>query len=93
MAMAKELRRWQRGGGGDSDEDCIIGARIVDKALIANATQRDLEELHITAFDTIVVNLGADRIDASIPPPCTSADGARHVVVKANTEDHATSSI
>lgn len=94
MAMAKELRRLgNEVAVVDSDEDRINRAReFVDKALIANATQREtLDELHIAAFDTIVVNLGADRIDASILATLHLKQmGARHVVVKANTEDHAT---
>lgn len=76
----------------DLQEERVNEARnFVDKAIIADVKRRDvLAELHVDAFDTVVVNLG-DEIDASILTTLFLKQmGARRVFVKATSEDHAT---
>ena len=60
----------------------------VDKAIVADATQRPvLEEIGVHEFDTVVVNLG-DRIDASVLTTMHLKQmGAKRVVVKGVSED------
>jgi trk system potassium uptake protein TrkA len=76
----------------DASEDRVNAVKDeVDKAIIADATQRAaLEEIGVADFDTVVVNLG-DRIDASVLTTLHLKQlGARRVVVKGVSEDHVT---
>ena len=76
----------------DASEDRVKAVQDdVDKAIIADATQRAaLEEIGVSDFDTVVVNLG-DRIDASVLTTLHLKQlGAKRVVVKGVSEDHVT---
>ena len=75
----------------DMDEDRINRVRaLVQKAVIADATDRDtLQSLRLGEMDVVVVSLG-DRIDASVLTTLHLKElGTRQIVVKAASEDHA----
>ena len=75
----------------DTDENRINRVKtLVQKAVIADATDRDtLESLRLGEMDVVVVSLG-DRIDASVLTTMHLKElGARQIVVKAASEDHA----
>ena len=75
----------------DVDEDRINRVKaLVQKAVIADATDREtLLSLRLGEMDVVVVSLG-DRIDASVLTTMHLKElGARQIVVKAASEDHA----
>ena len=93
MSLARDLvQRGNEVAVMDTDEERINKARgFVDKAVIADGTQREpLKELGANAIDVVVVNLG-DRIDASVLAALHLRElGAREIVVKAVSSDHET---
>lgn len=75
----------------DKREDLVNAVKeFVAKSIIADVSLPDaLEELGVGEFDTVVVNLG-DRIDASVLTTLhLKRLGARQIVVKGISEDHA----
>ncbi|MFH1006203.1 MAG: TrkA family potassium uptake protein [Candidatus Latescibacterota bacterium] len=75
----------------DTDEDRINRVKsLVQKAVIADASDRDtLLSLRFGEMDVVIVCLG-DRIDASVLTTMHLRElGAKQIVVKAASEDHA----
>ena len=93
LTLARDLvERGNEVAAVDSSEDRVRAVRdVVDKAMIADVTQREtLEQIGVQSFDTVVVNLG-DRIDSSVLTALHLKQlGVRNVVVKGISEDHAT---